>query len=228
MSKSNPTSSDSLGQPVARAESLVPVQHRASRAFRIAADVRVQRMLKHPYLSEFHSIAEHLYAGLLEGTPSVTCYVPQPFRLRIGKRRYTPDCYVVDGDQRRVLELKPRGEFDEALHVPLVRFFAVHGMTFEVVSNESVFARVVEAQNWLELVRALHLNRDLNTEVAEDRILDRMRDATPVSVGDFVDPGNRADTLYQEIALFRLMHRGVVRADLHVGPFDYNIQVDWP
>lgn len=208
-----------------RIDALIPAQHRANREFRIAADVRLQVMLKHPYISEFHSHAEHLYAGLLEGSPTVTSYVPQPFALRVGKRRYKPDFYVVDGDQRRVIELKPGGDFDPALWGPLEAFFTTQGMQFEVISNESVIHRIVEAQNWLEIVRALYLNRDLDTLAAEAHLLDRFEVESPMSIGDIVDPGDRDGTLEQEIALFRLLHMGKLTANLDHAPLDYATKV---
>lgn len=211
--------------PRVRIDALVPVQHRADRSFRIAADVRLQMMLKHPYVSEFHSHAEYLYAGLLEGSPTVTSYVPQPFSLRVGKRRYKPDFYVVDGDQRRVIELKPGGELDPALWGPLEVFFASQGLQFEVISNESVIARIVEAQNWLEIVRALYLNRDLDTLAAESQLLERFEVESPMSIGDIVDPGDRDSTLEQEIALLRLLHAGKLTANLDDAPLDYSTKV---
>lgn len=217
-----------LSSPRVRVDSLTPMQHRASRQFRIAADVRLQHMLKHPCVSEFHSLAEHLYAGLLEGTPSVTCYVPQPFALQVGKRRYKPDFYVVDGDQRQVLELKPRGEFSQALREPLQAFFAYHGMQFTVVSNETVFARVVEAQNWLDIVRALYLSRDLDTQAAEADVLGQFEGQPSLTVGEFVDPGDREATLSQEIALLRLLHRGQLTAALVERPLDYATRITLP
>lgn len=81
------------------ADTLEPHQQPTTRQFKIATDFYAQFMLKHPALSEFHSRAEHLFAGLLEGDPTVTSYVPQPFMLRVGKRRYKPDCYVVTDNQ---------------------------------------------------------------------------------------------------------------------------------
>lgn len=214
--------------PHVRIDDLVPVQHRANRSFRIAADVRVQRMLKHPQISEFHSHAEHLYAGLLEGNPVVTAYVPQPFALHVGKRRYKPDFYVVDGNQRRVIELKPRGEFNPALWGPLEAFFATQGMRFEVISNESVIARIGEAQNWLEIVRALYLNRDLDTQAAEAQLLVWFEAGNTIPFSEFVDPGDRDGTLEQEIAVLRLLHMGRLTADLEDAPLDYSTEIRLP
>ena len=182
-------------------------------------------MLKHPHISEFHSHAEHLFAGLLEGDPDVTTYVPQPFALQIGKRRYKPDFYVLDSQRRRVLELKPRGEFDTQLQALLESFFAAHDMMFEVISNESVMAKIAEAENWLEIVRALYLNQDLDTVSAEADLHERF-DAKPrQSLGDLVDPGDRDGTLEIEIAVFRLLHRGRLRANLESAPLDFMTEI---
>lgn len=207
------------------ATSLTPIQHTTSRSFRTAADVRLQCMVKHPHLSEFHSLAEHLHAGLLEGTSTVSCYVPQPFRLRIGKRRYTPDCYVVEGHQRRVIELKPRGEFDDALKAPLEAFFAVQGMAFEVLANESVYERALEAQNWLAVTQVLHLNRDMETHAQELQLLDDLQARQSCVLGDILDPGNRYESAALELATFRLLHRGVLTANLTEAALDFDIRV---
>lgn len=209
-----------------KADSLEPVQQPTSPAFQTATDFRQQVMLKFPRLADFHSYAEYLHAGLLEGDPHVQSYVPQPFRLRIGKRRYTPDCYVVaDNQPRRVQELKPRGELPDALRVPLTHFFAQHGMRFEVIDNEAVYARATEAENWLEIVRILHQARELGTAPAEYALLERVRGSGTFTLGDVVDPGDRARTYRDEVALFRLLHRGTLRADLTSAPLDFDTEI---
>jgi hypothetical protein len=206
-----------------KAETLEPHQQPTPRGFKIATDFRQQVMLKHPALSDFHSRAEHLHAGLLEGEPAVTSYVPQPFPLRIGKRRYTPDCYVVaDNARRRVVELKPEGKMDEALAGPLSHFFTQRGMDFQVVSNESVYAREVEAENWLEIVRILHMARAVTTTSQETELLERFAHQGPCTLGDLIDPGDRERTYQHEIALFRLLHRGQLRGDLTERPLDFD------
>ena len=72
------------------ADTLAPQQRKTSLAFKKACDFRAQQMLKHPTLSEFHSRAEHLHAGLLEGDPDVISYTPQPFLLRLHGKPYQP------------------------------------------------------------------------------------------------------------------------------------------
>ena len=183
-------------------------------------------MLKHPRLSHFHSRAEYLHAGLLEGDPDVISYVPQPFLLRVGARRYTPDCYVVRrGAGREVLELKPGGQMDAALQDPLTAFFARKGMTFRVVSNESVFEQQQLAENWLLIVNVLHQARWVDTDTMETRVLEQVWQLDRCQLGDLVDAGDRDRTYYQEIALLRLLHRGRLTAPLDSAPLEFNTEI---
>lgn len=209
-----------------KADTLEPHQQKTAPNFKTTCDFRHQCMLKHPFLSDFHCRAEHLHAGLLEGDPAVTSYVPQPFRLRIRRRRYTPDCYVVsDNHPRRVQELRPGGEMPEDQQIPLTHFLTQYGFQFEVISNESVYEREVEAENWLEIVRILHQTRHLSTTDAEQIVLETLYEKGPCTLGDLIDPGDRERTYFQEIALFRLMHRGLVRAALTERPLDYDTEL---
>ncbi|WP_070988553.1 hypothetical protein [Halofilum ochraceum] len=208
------------------AETLAPQQQRSARRLRTAADLRLQWMLKHPHLSEFHSRAEHLHAALLEGAPAVSGYVPQPFRLRVRRQLYTPDCYVVsDAGPRRVVEIKPRGVLREELREPLAHFFAARGLQFEVISNESVFERETEAENWAEIVRVLHQSRTLETAEAEYAVLERLANRGPCTLGDLVDAGDRERTYTHEIALLRLVHRGHLRASLTERRLDFDTEI---
>ena len=204
------------------ADTLVPRQHPTPMSLQVSRNFFQQHLIKHPHISDFHSLPKYLHAGLLEAAPAVSSFVPQPFLLRIGRRRYTPACYVVaDHSPRRVIELKPRGEMDEALKGVLQAFFAQHNMCFEVISNESVLERRIEAQNWLEIVRILYLGHAMDTQGAENILLDRFASVPEQELGSLIDPGDRDATYLTEIALFRLLHRGVIRADLADQWLDY-------
>lgn len=114
-----------LQRPISvKTDSLEPSQRATAPRFQIACDFRQQWMIKHPFLSDFHSRSEHLHAGLLEGDPNVLVYVPQPFLLLIGNKRYIPDCFIrtVDGE-RLVIEIKPQGVMDEKAQLALQYFF---------------------------------------------------------------------------------------------------------
>lgn len=208
------------------ADTLEPHQQPTPRRLKTAADFRLQWMQKHPHLSEFHSRAEHLHAGLLEGEPAVHAYVPQPFRLRLRGKPYTPDCYVAATDgPRRVIELKPEAAMPADQQAPLTHFFAQYGMLFEVIANEAVFAREIEADNWLVIVRVLHQARDFTATEAEYEVLEHLYATGPATVGDLLDPGDRERTYPREIALLRLLHRGQLTAELTERPLDYDTGV---
>jgi len=206
-------------------DTLVPEQCSTPIGFQRACDFHQQNFIKHPGRSDFHCRAEYLHAGLLEGNPNILIFVPQPFKLIINGRRYTPDCYILDGSVRRVLEIKPQGVFEDEKRIPLEQYFELHGMKFEVVSNESIFEREAEAENWIEIVRTLYIAIDWDTEASEYKVLDYFYQHPECTFGDFVDPGDREGTFAEEVALFRLLHRGVIQADLTSKPLDYNTEV---
>ena len=209
-----------------RAQSLTPIQQPTPRSLQVGSDCYMQYMLKHAHgLSVFHSEAELLYAGLLEADPEVASFVPQPFRLRVRGRYYTPDCYLVAGAQRRVVELKPNARMDPHLQRPLAAFFATQGMTFEVISNEWVYERQVLAESWLEIVRRLHVARDEDTTEAELQLRSRLLAQPQLQVSDIVDAGDRDATYLAEVALYRLLHRGVLVANLETDHLNYATEV---
>lgn len=194
--------------------SLTPCQQTTTRDFRTAADFRIAQMLKHAPPSEFHSLAEYFHAALLEGDPTVSRFVPQPFVLNIGKEHYKPDCYVVRDHRVEVVELKPRAKFNPQKRKTLEAFFRDHHMRFSVVANESVLARRIEACNWLTIVQTLVLHRDLDTRIYEQAIHDQVFRAGGGCIGDWVLAKDRSTSRAQEIALFRLLHQGKLTADL--------------
>lgn len=191
----------------------------------MATDFRVVQMLKHAPVSEFHSLAEYYHAALLEGDPTVSRYVPQPFLLMLGQRRYVPDCYLVRAGQVEVVELRPRGEVDAAWREALEAFFRRQGMRFVVVSNEAVLARAVEASNWLAIIQMLVCHRDLDTTAVEMRLLDEVYRRGGIRLGDRILAHDRAASRTEEIALLRLVHQGRLIATLSEARLSYATQV---
>lgn len=212
-----------LAQEV-QAVSLEPKQHRAPRTFRVQCDCYLQTLIKFPYVAEFHSYAEWLQAGLCEGDPQVTTFIPQPFRLRVQGKRYIPDLYLVKNGQRRVIELKPRGEFDEAKTACLAAFFAQYDMVFEVHANEDQLHQEQAALNWLTVVRTLVRAEDLDTQTEELQLMQDWPASTALPLSEWLDPGNREHTYLTEIALFRLAHRGWLCPNFASGPLDYETE----
>ncbi|MCG7875167.1 MAG: hypothetical protein N0C90_02410 [Candidatus Thiodiazotropha endolucinida] len=209
-----------------KAQSLEPHQRTTSPALMTACDFYRQNMIKHPFASDFHSYSELLHACLLEGDPTVISYVPQPYLLRVQKKRYTPDCHIVsEGQPRRVVELRPNGEMAEHEKLALIAFFQQFRTKFEVISNESVLEREMEALNWLEIVEILHQARQFTTTDAEQQVLEKLTQKGPCTLGDIIDDGDRERTYLLEIALFRLLHRGYLHAELRETPLDYDTEV---
>ena len=209
-----------------RAEELIPRQRRATMRFKRSCDFYEYHTLKHPYLSEFHSKAEYYNSGLLEGKPSVTCYVPQPFQMKLRGKWYLPDVYFVDAGRRFVQELKPKGEFPDDKRIPLEQFFALHNMEFQVVNNDDILARAMEAENWIEIVHILYASRSFDTQHIEPKVVAMVAESGEQGciLGEIVDPGDRERTFDQELALLRLLHRGLLKADLASAPLDYSTE----
>lgn len=204
-----------------RAETLVPHQQHTRPGFKRQTDFYERCLIKHPGRSFFHSKAEFLHAGLLEGDPEVQSYVPQPFKLWVNGKRYTPDTYVHRGSRRLVDELKPEGKFDEAKRETLEQFFTLQNMEFIVISNESIYEREMEAENWIEIVITLYKAKDWDTQSAELEVLEYIHQHIECDLGDIVDAGDREGTFTKELALLRLLHRGTLHADLIKTPLDY-------
>lgn len=207
------------------ADSLTPMQHRAQRNFRVHTDYYVQRLIKYDGVAEFHSYAEWLYAGLCEADPAVSTYIPQPFRVRYKAKRYVPDAYVVRDDQRFVVELKPRGEFDDAKRLALEQFFAHYDMKFVVLSNEAQLEQQQTALNWLNIVRTLIRHESLVTDPIERALLEAWPNDVPKQLSEFVDIDDHATNNLMEVAIFRLAHRGQLRIDCHDHPLDYRCRI---
>ncbi|MCR8916041.1 hypothetical protein FDP08_02280 [Marinobacter panjinensis] len=208
-----------------RAPSLTPCQVKTNPRFQIATDYRVAQLLKHAEPCEFHSLAEYYHALLLEGDPSVTRYVPQPFFFKINGRHYTPDCYIVRDGQEEVVELRPKAKFDEHRRQALVAFLRPHRMRFVVISNEAVVSRRIEAENWQMIVQALAIHRDLDTGCRELELLDQVVRNGGTCLGERVLPGDRQSSRVDEIALLRLMHRGKLTADLTTHRFGFGTEL---
>lgn len=193
-----------------------PRQHRTESAFEVATEYRELPTIKHPEPSECHSYPEYLHLGLLEGDSSVDCFVPQAFLLWVGGSRYKPDGWFRQRGRQIVFELRPGGEMPDNMRIPLQAHFLLYGMEFRVISNESVLAREIEALNWIEIVKTLQLAREIETQALEQDIYAQVcaQPSTPSTLGDWVDARDREGSFYHEVAVFRLLHRGMLVAGI--------------
>lgn len=204
---------------------LVALQRPTPRKLLVSADVYCQRCLKHPFLSIFHSYEQLLHAALLEGERAVSHFVPRPFLLRVRKHYYTPACFVVRGGLREVIELKPRGELAAELAEPLAAFFALQGMSFVVCAHEAIRAREQEALNWLNIIRTLVAAGPEATTAAEAAIVDEVSARQPVAIGALLSDFDPTLRRAREIAVLRLLHRGLLAVDLTLQPFSYDMEL---
>lgn len=180
-----------------------------SRDFSRSCDCYYQRFMKFPLIGVFHSHAELLHAALLEANHEVISFVPQPFKLHVNGKRYIPDCFIAYKNKHEVIELKPRGEFDDDKKIPLQeRFKNEYGYEFKVISNESVFEEEVKANNWLFIIRTLSNVDEISTTNQEQDLLEKFFHKPKQQLGDVVKLNNRMNAYLDELALFRLIHKG--------------------
>ncbi|WP_189475727.1 TnsA endonuclease N-terminal domain-containing protein [Parahalioglobus pacificus] len=186
------------------------------------------RTIKHAALSEFHSAAEYLQAGLSEGDLNITAYVPQPYRLRVGNRLYTPDLYVLYRDHRSaVIEIKPEAHREAVPIEALQQFFRQYGMAFEVWTNEAIFSRAAEARNWLHIVGLLNAARWLDVDAERRQLAESTQcmDESGIPLHALVEVSRDEKQWRMLIALLRALHDGHLCADLKVQPMDWNTRI---
>lgn len=203
---------------------LVPTQQPTSLSLTKRADYYEQRCVKFPHRGAFHCYAEFIHALLLEADREVTSFVPQPFQLVVNRRFYIPDIYVVRRGRIHILELKPEGKFEQEKELPLTAFFDQYGMSFEVLANETVLNQEQLALNWLPIIQILAQAQaqGIDTQLEEQRLFDAARAEDAVAVGELLGEVSRYNRYWQELALYRLLHRHDMSCDLSEAPLDYD------
>ncbi len=197
-------------------DSWTPRQHGTTPGFKKKADYYRQRLLKYPGIGEFHSRYELYYAALLEGDPQVTHYVPQAHKMRFGKSKpYYPDFHVMYTDGRHdIVELKQTINWTDPRWEQLQWHCQHQGHRFVLIENAAIGARAVEAENWLEVVRHLVTGHLLETPQQEAALLMRCCAQGQLCLGEVIDGDDRQRSYLDELALYRLLHRGELRANL--------------
>ena len=211
-----------------KADSLTPSQRETSRAFMTSCDFRQQYMIKAPFLCQFHSYAECLFAALLEADPCVLSYVPQPFQVRIGVKRYTPDFYVTHHEKApQVIELKSdnnpmQQQKVEALTAYFDSAICAH---FTVIMNSVVYEKKVLAENWLRICRRLHLGRYLDTQSLEEEVISNALTHCGSTLRDLIKPHGSDSCFERELAVLRLLHKGQLIMNLTLVPIHFDMEV---
>jgi hypothetical protein len=207
---------------------LMPNQQPTSLRLTKSADYYEQRCVKYPHRACFHSYAEFIHALLLEADAEVIAFVPQPYCLRIGRKLYTPDVYIVRQGRPTIRELKPAGRsLSDGWVEALEAFFDHQGMHFEMVSNETVLEHESLALHWLPIVQILAEARldGVDTNLEENQLLNQLLQSRSLAVGELLTDGARDDRYRQELALLRLLHQHRIGADLSEAPWDYDTVV---
>jgi len=182
----------------------------------------MQRFLKFDNVGVFHSYSELLFAALLESDPSVTSFTPQPKGFRLNGKQYIPDCYFIKDGKQFFVELKPEGKFTSQKKRPLEEYVEEFGGEFRVVSNESVLRDQIKAQNWLRIVRVLVANRYEPSAGDDNSWIRIFTRANKVALGDLIDQTIRFTDINSEVTIFRLLHQGILGADLDTKPLSFD------
>lgn len=205
---------------IIKAQSWVPTQIPTSKNLTQSSNYFEQECLKFPGVGQFHTYVELLHAALLEARNTVIRYVPQPLRFRIGSKFYIPDVYVEMRTGVQVIELKPRGEFSED-HAQLLRdYCATRNVEFVVLANEWVYEQQLKAENWLTIIRTLVNGKEQDSESSEQHIIDFLAHHDSITLRHILDFGDRQGSICSDIALFRLLHQGRIRANLDLRQLD--------
>ena len=191
---------------------LIPEQQTTSLKLLKSADCYLQKFLKFPEIGVFHSYAELLHAALLESKPGVINFVPQPFKLRVGNRTYIPDCYYIKNGQRYIVEIKPRGEFNQSTVLLVKKKLELENIKFTVITNKSILKQEVLAINWLHIVRSLLATEWMQTSTKQHQLLTSLHHKSQQTISELIDFDSDG---INEIALFRLAHMGKVKIELH-------------
>ncbi len=193
----------------------VPIQQtKTAMKLKVAADVYLQMFMKFKAVGIFHSYFELLYAALLESDPEIECFTPQPIQIKIKGKRYIPDFHFIKNNVSFIAELKPNGEFDNEKQSICEEVFSSMEMQFFVVNNDDVLREQIKAINWLQIVKVNLSSTIENTKNQELKLMSDIACGKVSSFGDVIDVGNRLDTKLEEIALYRLIYKNQLSADL--------------
>jgi len=177
-------------------------------------------------VATFHSYPELLHAALLEGNKNVLTYTPQPEMFKINGRRYIPDCRYIENGKTIYVEIKPKGELIDKVRIPMEEYAAIHDCEFKVISNEDILDQEVKAKNWLSIVRVLVSAKNEETQGAEDTLINWLCSEPELTLKDIIDSNDRVSQRFQEIALYRLAHKGIINLDIETKPIEYTTKVN--
>jgi hypothetical protein len=203
-----------------------PVQVPTTLPLRRQVDCYDQHCVKFNDVGVFHSRAQLLYSAILEGMPSVSYYVPRPFSFNAGGRLYTPHFYVNDNNHKYVREVGSQRTGSAEWQSAMERYCTFNSHSFEFIPSEWIFERHQLAENWLSIVRILARNIDHYTESLEQKMLLHYLPSEGCTFGELIASTKADQKHFAELAVFRLLHRGTIKADLRYHPLSYELVVE--
>ena len=207
-----------------KTDDLTPSQHGMTINKKKSLDYYERTMKKHAQISFFVSKADLYFAALLESDPTVSTYVPRPFKLSVGRQQYIPSFYVVKGGKKYVIDLSTNSKMNDSLKNSLTQFFSQYCMKFKLQCRKKILRKETLARNWLTIVSVLNQTENLETHNEEIKIISLLESNKRLILGEIVDPGNRLESFAMEAAIFRLLHRGLVRSNLADNTIDYGME----
>jgi hypothetical protein len=172
-------------------------------------------LIKHPGVSRMVGEATFLNAYLLEASSRISQFIPRPFEIGLGKTELIPSFWIQDDTGQSVVQVGRSEGLDEFQQSAIAHSLSARGLMFQVIERDAVFEREQEAQNWRLIVKTLVQGRGWNTGYAEDSLVARFRKTARrrLELRDITDPGRREACWLDELACFRLLHRGVITTD---------------
>lgn len=219
-----PTDPNRISKPAIKAKTLIPFEHATSLKLLKAADTYQQIFIKYPKCGIFHSYAELLHAAILESDPNVEAFIPQPFHFRVGSTPYIPDCYLVKNGHRIVRELRSNGTFPDDWKEALQEFLNQHKINFEVINNDEIYAKEIEALNWLQITQTLVSARGQDTSKLENDVRSEIASAGSLTLIEIISETDDFLQFSKLLTLYRLLHKGQVTANLSVDPLHYSTE----
>lgn len=179
---------------------------------------------KNPDTMEFHSYAEYLAAGVLELSPQVKNYVPQPFRFRVGSQFYIPDFWVFDKSHSvEVWELKPNAELGTPWEDEIKEFCAKNQVSFIVKANEEFTGQEQAALNSWRIIDFRKQYSDIPVQKIDEEIMIQLLSKEKLTLQDLSLKSNKQETNYL-IGIVDAIIAGELGIDLH-NPLTFETKV---
>lgn len=213
-------------QPQITSAETQPRQHEPERDTVIGGNWYLARCLKFPHLGYYMGLDALYLMYLIEGDPSHAMLIPRPFLWNFGRKTIIPTLYTSGTLGRRLYMIADKEVESPPLLTAVTQYLDLQDIQLETVTTESILTRGQEARNWHVVVNALLAAKTIETGHAERKIWDVcLSSEEDLTIGRFVDAGDRDGTYIAEIALLRLIYRHKLHIDFTQNPIDYSSSI---